>query len=74
MAAIDKLAQVSLSRQGKVSRGSPMPSCANGRPSDPLSFEQASVSLRRGESRLSENMQRPLFQILELSLRRRDLI
>ncbi|QCD99499.1 hypothetical protein DEO72_LG7g781 [Vigna unguiculata] len=73
MAAIDNLAQASLSRIGEVSRGSPMPSCVNGRPGDPTSFEQVSVSLRRGESRLSENVQRPLFQIHELSPRRREL-
>jgi len=68
VAATDKLAQASLSRLGEVSRGLPRPSRANGRPGDPLSFEQASVSLRRGE-----NVQRPLFQILELSPRRREL-
>jgi len=71
--ATDKLVQASLSRLGEVSRGSPRPFRANGRPGDPLSFEQASVSLRRGESRLSENVQRPLFHILELSPRRREL-
>jgi len=68
-----KLVQASLSRLGEVSRGSPRPSRANGRLGDPLSFEQVSVSLRRGESRLSENVQRPLFQICELSPRRREL-
>jgi len=73
VAATDNLAQASLSRLDEVSRGSPRPSRANGRPSDPLSFEQASVSLKRGESCLSENMQRSLFQIHELSPRRREL-
>ena len=73
MAMTDNLAQASLSRLGEVSKGSPKPSRANGRSGDQLSFERASVSLKRGESRLSENVQRPLFQILELSPRRREL-
>jgi len=42
-----KLAQASLSRLGEVSRSSPRPSRANGRPGDSLSFEQASVSSKR---------------------------
>ncbi|QCE04104.1 hypothetical protein DEO72_LG8g2137 [Vigna unguiculata] len=62
VAATVKLAQASLSRLGEVSRGSPRPSRANGRLGDSLNFEQASVSPRRGESRLSENVRRPLFQ------------
>ncbi|QCD90006.1 hypothetical protein DEO72_LG4g958 [Vigna unguiculata] len=33
---------------------------ARGRSSNQLNFERASVSLKRGESRLSENAQRPL--------------
>jgi len=73
VAMTDNLAQASLSRLGEVSKGSPKPSRANGRSGDQLSFERASVSLKRGESRLSENVQRPLFQILELSPRRREL-
>jgi len=73
VAATDNLAQASLSRLGEVSRGSPRPSRVNGRPGDLLNFEQASVSLKRGESRQSENVQRPLFQIHELSPRRREL-
>jgi len=68
-----KLAQASTSRPGEVSRGSPRPSRANGRLGDSLNFEQASVSPRRGKSRLNENVQRPLFQIRELSPRRRGL-
>ena len=62
VAATVKLAQASLSRLGDGSRGSPRPSRANGRLGDSLNFEQASVSPRRGESRLSENVRRPLFQ------------
>ena len=73
VARTDNLAQASLSRLGKVSKGSPRPSRANGHSGDQLSFERASVSLRRGESRLSENVQRPLFQILEFSPRGREL-
>ena len=45
--AIDNLAQVSLSRLGEVSIGSPRPSRANGHLGNPLSFEQASVSPKR---------------------------
>ncbi|QCD78812.1 hypothetical protein DEO72_LG1g2448 [Vigna unguiculata] len=56
MAGTDNLAQASLSRLGKVSRGSPKPSRAKSRSGDPLSFEQASVSLRQGASRLRENV------------------
>ncbi|QCE14077.1 hypothetical protein DEO72_LG11g1075 [Vigna unguiculata] len=55
------------------SKGSPRPSRANGRLGDSLRFEQVSVSPRRGKSRLSENGWRPLFQIRELSPRRRGL-
>ena len=73
VAATVKLTQASMSRLGEVSRGSPRPSRANGRLGDLLNFEQASVSPRRGESRLSENVRRPLFQICELSSRRREL-
>jgi len=43
------------------------------RSGDQLFFEQASVSLKGGESRLSENAQKPLFLIVELSPRRREL-
>ncbi|QCE11073.1 hypothetical protein DEO72_LG10g2307 [Vigna unguiculata] len=68
-----KLAQASMSRPGEVSRGSPRPSHANGCLGDSLNFEQASVSPRRGKSRLSENVRRPLFQIRKLSLRRKGL-
>ncbi|QCE00536.1 hypothetical protein DEO72_LG7g1826 [Vigna unguiculata] len=68
-----KLAQASSSRLGEVSIGSPRPSRANGRPGGSLNFEQATVSPRRGESHLSENVRRPLFQICELSPRRRGL-
>ncbi|QCE06170.1 hypothetical protein DEO72_LG9g1181 [Vigna unguiculata] len=68
-----KLVQASLSRLGEVGRGSPRPSRASGRLGDSLNFEQASVSPRRGESRLSENVRRLLFQIRELSPRRRGL-
>jgi len=53
------LAQASLSRLGEMNRGSPIPFYARGRSSNQLKFERASVSLRRGESRLSENAQRP---------------
>jgi len=73
VAATVKLTQASMSRLGEVSRGSPRPSRANGRLGDLLNFEQASVSPRRGESRLSENVRRLLFQIRELSPRRREL-
>ncbi|QCE10798.1 hypothetical protein DEO72_LG10g2030 [Vigna unguiculata] len=73
VAATVKLAQASLSRLGDGSRGSPRPSRTNGRPGDPLSFEEVSVSPRRGESRVSENVRRPLFQIHKLSPRRREL-
>ena len=60
VARSDNLAQESLSRLGEMSRGSPRPFYARGRLGDQLSFERASVSLRRGESRLSENAQRSL--------------
>ncbi|QCE15010.1 hypothetical protein DEO72_LG11g2018 [Vigna unguiculata] len=43
-----------------MSRDSPRPFYARGRPGDQLSFEQTSVSLRQGESRLSKNVQRSL--------------
>jgi len=69
----DKLTQASLPRLGEMSRGSPRPFHVRGRSGDQLNFEQASVSLRRGESRLSENAQRPLFLCVELSPRRREL-
>ncbi|QCD94641.1 hypothetical protein DEO72_LG5g2726 [Vigna unguiculata] len=54
MAGTVKLAQASTSRPGEASRGSPWPSRTDGRLGDPLNFEQASVSPRRGKSRLSE--------------------
>jgi len=62
-----------LPRLGEMSRYSPRPFHASGHSGDQLSFERASVSLRRGESRLSENAQRPLFLCVELSPRRREL-
>ena len=73
VAATVKLAQASSSRLGEVSRGSPRPRRANGRPGGSLNFEQASVSPRRGKFHLSENVRRALFQIRELSPRRRGL-
>jgi len=66
----DNLAQTGLPRLGEMSRGSPMPFRARG---GSALFERASVSLRRGESRLSENAQRPLFKNVEPSPRRREL-
>ena len=68
-----KLAQASMSRPGEASRGLPRPSRASGRLGDSLNFEHVNVSPRRGKSRLSENVRRPLFQIRELSPRRRGL-
>ena len=52
VARFDNLAQASLSHLGEMSRGSPRSFSAKGRSGDWLSFERASVSLRRGESRL----------------------
>ncbi|QCE15236.1 hypothetical protein DEO72_LG11g2245 [Vigna unguiculata] len=69
VARADNLTQASLPRLGEMSRDSPRPFPASGRSSDQLSFERASVSLKRGESRLSENAQRPLFLCVELSPR-----
>jgi len=60
VARSDNLAQASLSRLGKMSRDSPKPFYARGCSSDQLSFERPSVSLKRGDSRLSENAQRSL--------------
>ena len=69
MARAVNLAQASLLRLGEVSRGSPRLFHANGRLNDQFSFERASVSPRRGESRLSENVQRPLSLDVVLSPR-----
>jgi len=73
VARADNLAQATLPRLGEMSRDSPRSFDASGRSSDQLSFERASVSLRRGESHLIKNMQRPLFLCVELSPRRREL-
>ncbi|QCD78641.1 hypothetical protein DEO72_LG1g2277 [Vigna unguiculata] len=73
VARADNLAQASLPRLGEMSRDSPRPFHASGRLGDQLSFERASISLRRGESHLSENAQRPLFLCVELSPRRMEL-
>ena len=73
MAMAVNLAQASLPRLGEESSDWPRFFHANGHSGDQLSFERASVLLRRGESRLSENVQRPLFLEVELSPRRRKL-
>jgi len=73
VARSDNLAQASLSRLGEMSRDSPRPFHARSRPSDQLSFERVNISLRRGESRLSENAHRLLFLCVELLPRRREL-
>ena len=49
------LAQASVSRLGEINRGSPKPFYASCRSSDQPCFERVNVSLRWGESRLSEN-------------------
>jgi len=67
------LVQVSLSRLGESNRGSPRLFHASCRSGDQLCFERESVSPRRGESRLSENAQKPLFLCVELSPRWREL-
>jgi len=67
------LAQASLPRLGEVSRDSPRLFHAKSRSGNQLSFERASVSPRRGESRLGENVQRPLSLDVELSPRQREL-
>ena len=69
-ARFDNLAQASLSRLGEMSRGALRPFSTMGRSGDLLSFERASVSLRRGESRLSENAQRVTILYVELSPKR----
>jgi len=69
----DFLTQASLPHLGEINRGSPRLFHASGRSGDRLSFERESVSLRRGESRLSKNVQEPLFLCVELSPRRREL-
>ena len=73
MARAVNLAQATLPRLGEVSRDSLKLFHANGRSGDHLSFERASVSLKREESRLNENVQRPLFLDVKLSPRRREL-
>ena len=73
VARVVNLTQVSLPRLGEVNRDSPRLFHANGRSGDQLSFEQASVSLRRWECRLSENVQRPLSLDVKLSPERETL-
>jgi len=73
VARSDNLAQASLPRLGEMSRDSHRPFHASGRSGNRLSFERASVSLKREESCLSENVQRSLFLRVELSPRWREL-
>jgi len=49
------LTQASVSRLGEINKGSPKPFYASCRSSDQPYFERVNVSLKRGESRLSEN-------------------
>jgi len=67
------LAQASLPLLGEINRGSPRLFHMSCRSGDQLCFERESVSLKRGESRLSENAQKSLFLCVELSPRRREL-
>jgi len=74
VASTDKLAQVSWSRLGKINRGSPklfFPRMVA--QATHYIFERANVSLRRGESRLSENACKATVLEVELSPRRREL-
>jgi len=61
MARTDTIAQASLSHLGEMSKRLAQTFLREG--SDQLSFERASVSLRRGESRLSDNVQRSLLYV-----------
>ncbi|QCD87553.1 hypothetical protein DEO72_LG3g2090 [Vigna unguiculata] len=67
----DNLAQVSLSHLGEMSGARPSLFARGLR--RPAQFERASVSPRRGGSRLSEKAQRPLFQDFEPSPERETL-
>ena len=74
VASTNKLAQASWSRLGEINRGSPKLFSTNGRPGDPLDLiERANVSLRQGDSRLSENACKATILEVELSPRRREL-
>ncbi|QCE07051.1 hypothetical protein DEO72_LG9g2067 [Vigna unguiculata] len=60
MVSTSFLAQASVSHLGEINRGSPRPFYESCRSSDQPYFERADVSLRRGESRLSENEQKAI--------------
>jgi len=68
VARVVNLVQASLPRLGEVSRDSSRFFHVNGRSGDQLSFKWASVSLRRGETRLSENAWRLLFLVSSFRL------
>ena len=67
------LAQASIPRLGEINRGSPKLLYARSRSGDLRYFEQANISLRREEARLSEIPRKVTVPFFDPSPRRRGL-